>query len=70
LFSKLVELRRGFAAAASVPPYVVFKDSALREMVDKRPADLAAFGSISGVGKAKLEKYGDIFLAAIKGVAV
>jgi ATP-dependent DNA helicase RecQ len=38
-------------------------------MVQKRPQDLAAFGNISGVGKAKLEKYGEVFLSVIKGVA-
>ena len=69
LFSKLVDLRRELSAAANVPPYVIFKDNTLREMVEKRPADLAAFGNIGGVGKAKLEKYGDIFLSVIKGAA-
>ena len=38
-------------------------------MVEKRPADLAAFANIGGVGKAKLEKYGAAFLAAIEGAA-
>jgi len=69
LFTKLVELRRELSAAASVPPYVIFKDSTLREMVEKRPADLAAFGNIGGVGKTKLEKYGAAFLAVIEGAA-
>ena len=69
LFAKLVELRRELATAAGVPPYVVFKDATLREMVEKLPQDLAAFANIGGVGKAKFEKYGEIFLSAIKGAA-
>jgi len=68
LYSKLVELRRELSVAGNVPPYVIFKDKTLIEMVEKRPADLAAFGNISGVGKSKLEKYGEIFLSVIKGV--
>jgi superfamily II DNA helicase RecQ len=69
LFAKLAELRRELSVAANVPPYVVFNDKTLREMVDKLPQDLAAFGDISGVGKAKLEKYGDVFLRVIRGAA-
>ena len=69
LFATLSELRKELAMSAGVPPYVVFKDSTLREIVEKRPADLEAFGQISGVGKAKLEKYGAAFLAALEGVA-
>jgi len=38
-------------------------------MVDKRPVDLMAFEAISGVGKAKLARYGEAFLDIIKGAA-
>jgi ATP-dependent DNA helicase RecQ len=69
LFAKLVQLRRELAMAASVPPYVIFNDKSLHEMTEKLPQDLAAFGNISGVGVAKLEKYGEIFVSAIKGAA-
>ena len=65
LFTKLSELRRELAAAENVPTYVVFKDVTLREMAEVRPADLAAFANISGVGKSKLEKYGERFIAVI-----
>ena len=67
LFTKLVELRRELATTAKVPPYVVFNDKTLREMAEKLPVDLAAFGNISGVGRAKLEKYGEMFLSVING---
>jgi len=69
LFAKLVQLRRELAMSANVPPYVIFNDKSLREMAEKLPQDLAAFGNISGVGKAKLEKYGDTFLSVICGGA-
>jgi ATP-dependent DNA helicase RecQ len=44
-----------------VPPYVVFHDSTLREMAELKPATLAAMARISGVGAAKLERYGAAF---------
>ena len=69
LLSRLVALRRELAVAQKVPPYVVFKDSTLHEMAEKLPQDLDAFGTISGVGRAKLEKYGELFLAVIKEAA-
>jgi superfamily II DNA helicase RecQ len=69
LFFRLACLRREIAAAANVPAYVVFTDKSLLEMAEKRPADTKAFGDISGVGRAKLEKYGERFLSVIKGVA-
>ena len=69
LFAKLADLRRELSAAQNVPPYVIFKDKTLLEMVEKRPSDLAEFANIGGVGKAKLEKYGAAFLAVIEGAA-
>ena len=69
LFTKLVELRKELATSANVPPYVVFNDKTLREMASCMPSDLVEMGSINGVGQAKLEKYGEQFLAAIKGAA-
>lgn len=66
LFLRLAALRKELAAAAGVPPYVVFQDKALHEMAEKRPADAAALSAISGVGRTRLEKYGERFLIAIK----
>ena len=70
LFQKLALLRKTLATADKVPPYLVFHDKTLREMADKMPADMQAMGNISGVGQAKLEKYGPAFLKAISSVAV
>ena len=70
LFKKLVSLRKSLAVANEVPPYLIFHDKTLHEMVDKMPLDMQAMGHISGVGQAKLEKYGPIFLDVINNVAV
>jgi ATP-dependent DNA helicase RecQ len=65
LFDALRELRRELASEAQVPPYVIFHDATLREMVSQRPATLAQLGEITGVGARKLAAYGDAFLAVI-----
>ena len=69
LFARLSGLRRELAAAAGVPPYVIFQDKTLHEMVAQMPADMAAFSQIPGVGAARLEKYGAKFLAALRAAA-
>jgi ATP-dependent DNA helicase RecQ len=66
LFDALRSLRRGLAEQAGVPPYVIFHDSTLREMAERRPGNLAALGEIGGVGARKLEAYGDAFLDVIR----
>ena len=65
LFEALRQLRRGLANDLNVPPYVVFGDAPLIEMARRRPGSLDAFGTIKGVGGAKLEKFGDRFLRCI-----
>ena len=72
LFEALRALRRDLAKEAGIPPYVIFHDSTLREMAVLRPTGLAALRGISGVGTAKLERYGAAFVAVIaahEGVA-
>jgi ATP-dependent DNA helicase RecQ len=65
LFDALRETRRALAAEAGVPAYVVFHDSTLREIAAARPASLADLALVNGVGRAKLERYGDAVLAAV-----
>ena len=65
LFAHLKELRKQFAVKAGVPAYVVFTDAALHDMVRKQPLTLEAFLDVSGVGKAKADKYGVAFTEAI-----
>jgi ATP-dependent DNA helicase RecQ len=49
-----------------VPPYVIFSDATLRDMLDQRPTTANAMLSVSGVGDVKLERYGDDFLEVIR----
>lgn len=65
LFERLRSLRKTLADAAGVPAYIVFSDKVLREMSERRPATPAELLDVSGVGPAKLERYGSDFLGAI-----
>ncbi|WP_347373678.1 DNA helicase RecQ [Aequorivita sp. Q41] len=65
LFEKLKTLRSKLAQAANMPAYIVFSDAALEDMEHKKPQNLEEFAEISGVGKAKLEKYGADFIKVI-----
>jgi ATP-dependent DNA helicase RecQ len=66
LWDALRECRMQLATEHDVPPYVIFHDSTLRQMLSDRPADPDALLAISGVGQAKLTRYGDEFLAVIR----
>ncbi len=66
LFDALRARRRELAVAAGVPPYVIFHDSALREMAAARPSSLSDLGRVAGVGTRKLEAYGDAFLTVLR----
>ena len=65
LFEHLRALRKRLADEHGLPPYVVFHDATLREMAARRPRTLNEFAELSGVGQAKLARYGDLFIAAI-----
>jgi ATP-dependent DNA helicase RecQ len=65
LFEALRELRRNLAKEADVPPYVIFHDSTLRELVASRPHDDEALSRIAGIGARKREAYGPALLALI-----
>ena len=65
MFDALREARRKLAADAGVPPYVVFHDSTLREIAERKPRDLNALAEVQGVGAAKLERYGEAMLAVL-----
>jgi ATP-dependent DNA helicase RecQ len=66
LFDALREERRRLAKEGSVPPYVIFHDSTLREISAARPGTLADLGRVQGVGAAKLERYGEAMLAVVR----
>lgn len=66
LFGRLRVLRKKIAETHRVPPYIVFSDKTLHEMCRHYPATLSDMRMISGVGDAKLERYGDDFISEIK----
>ena len=65
LWDALRQRRRELAQSQGVPPYVIFHDAALREMVEHRPRTLEDFARISGVGETKLQRYGNDFIDVI-----
>jgi len=67
LVASLRGLRGTIARTEQLPAYCVFKDRTLIEMAVRRPPSLEALAALSGVGPAKLEKYGERFLALIRG---
>ncbi|MEO6790016.1 MAG: ATP-dependent DNA helicase UvrD2, partial [Ornithinibacter sp.] len=66
LFETLREWRLATAKESDVPAFVVFTDATLTAIAEKVPADAAALARISGVGPAKLERYGEAVLTVIK----
>lgn len=62
-------LRRQLAEEHSVPPYVIFPDATLLEMLRSKPASLSDMAGVSGVGARKLERYGQAFLDVLNEVA-
>lgn len=66
LFERLRQLRRAMAVAQGVPPYILFSDATLTEMVAHRPTNEREMKEISGVGNTKWERYGQAFVNEIK----
>ncbi len=66
LFERLRALRRRLADDEGVPAFVVFSDATLRGLAAAKPTGPQAMLRVSGVGPAKLERYGEAFLAAIR----
>jgi superfamily II DNA helicase RecQ len=65
LFDRLRAWRRERAKADGVPAYVVFHDATLAAIADEAPSSRAALATVSGVGPAKLERYGDEVLSIV-----
>ena len=66
LFEALRLRRLELAREQSVPPYVIFHDSTLRELASHKPLSEADMRGISGVGEKKLERFGKAFIAVIQ----
>ena len=65
LFERLRSVRKKMAEAQQVPPYIIFSDKTLHEMCRRYPATVSDMRKISGVGEAKLERYGEDFIREI-----
>ncbi|MBF0504076.1 MAG: DNA helicase RecQ [Candidatus Omnitrophica bacterium] len=65
LFEDLRQLRKQLAISRGVPPFVIFADTALRQMAHDYPRDRASFLNITGVGHKKLEQFGPLFIKEI-----
>jgi len=69
LWQSLRDTRQRLAAEQSVPPYVIFHDSTLKAMLQHRPTSEDELLAISGVGEAKLARYGKAFLSVLRETA-
>ena len=67
LWQALRELRTRLSREAGVPPYVIFHDATLREMVRLRPSSPSELLTLQGIGEKKLERYGVAFLEVLRG---
>ena len=65
LFEALRSWRRDRAKQQSVPPYVIFHDSTLRDVAARKPTSLRELSAIEGIGDTKLERHGESLLAAV-----
>nr|WP_040362396.1 DNA helicase RecQ [Congregibacter litoralis] len=66
LWEALRECRRQLAEDQGIPPYIIFHDRTLQLICEQRPASVAEFAAISGVGDRKRDKYAAAFLAVVK----
>ncbi|MBC7622068.1 MAG: DNA helicase RecQ [Aeromicrobium sp.] len=66
LWQALREARARIAKEQGVPSYVIFHDTTLQEMLRAKPRNRDDMAAISGVGAAKLERYGDAFIAVVE----
>ncbi len=66
LFERLRTKRSALADEQNVPPYVIFPDRTLIDMVRQRPQTRREFADLHGVGKVKLERYADEFLPLLR----
>lgn len=66
LLERLKALRTVLAREQQVPAYIVFSDATLRDMCERQPMNEEEFLEVSGVGRRKLEQYGEVFLKEIR----
>ncbi|MEX2259773.1 MAG: RecQ family ATP-dependent DNA helicase, partial [Woeseia sp.] len=69
LWEALRACRQSLAAEHDVPPYVIFHDKTLHQMLDERPQTESDLLQISGVGQTKLDRYGERFLTVLRSAS-
>jgi ATP-dependent DNA helicase RecQ len=69
LWQRLRAVRRQLAIEQGVPPYMIFSDATLRDMIQRHPRSRNEFARLYGVGAVKLERYSAVFLAVLKEYA-
>jgi ATP-dependent DNA helicase RecQ len=67
-WERLRQFRKELADAEGVPPYIIFHDATLKEMLHARPRTLEQMGELPGIGHAKLERYGEQFLTVLNSL--
>jgi ATP-dependent DNA helicase RecQ len=68
LWEALRACRQSLASEHNVPPYVIFHDKTLHEMLSHRPQTASEMLDVSGVGQTKLDRYGDRFLSILQNL--
>ena len=66
LLAELKKKRLSLAKERGVPAYVIFPDKTLADMAHKRPSNLEEFAEVKGVGKSKLQQFGEIFINVMR----
>jgi len=66
LWQALRDARTRIAKEQGVPPYVIFHDATLLDILQRRPQNETEFAEISGVGAAKLSRYGQAFIEVVR----
>ena len=67
VFESLRTWRLGVAQSNSLPAFVIFTDATLMAIAEANPSGLVELGRVAGVGKSKLERYGEAVLAILGG---
>lgn len=66
LFDELKKLRKSLAQEQDVPPYIIFGDKTLEQLVALKPLSDFELEDVYGLGEKKIEKYGDFIVRTIE----
>jgi ATP-dependent DNA helicase RecQ len=67
-FEVLRQLRKSIAEHENIPPFIIFSDATLSDMAQKRPTTHAQMLKVTGVGQAKFDRYGQVFIDKIREI--